>query len=156
MPRKSHDGQYYFLGRWFPWLPCANDIYSNYWSYYFRSQTKVQKYFLTTHSVFQSQASGESSNEDTECVTGQLLLVSLYSGVRGPDVKCKLWKNRDLMGSPDRGCGLTMDSLHDTELCSAPTPTAKCKDWGPEDCNPLSLPRIPVGKDVHVDLSKLG
>lgn len=108
------------------------------------------------HTVFSSPKLLEKAQMKTECVTGQLLLVSLYSGVRGPDVKCKLWKNRDLMGSPDRGCGLTMDSLHDTELCSAPTPTAKCKDWGPEDCNPLSLPRIPVGKDVHVDLSKLG
>lgn len=86
------------------------------------------------------QASGESSNEDTECVTGQLLLVSLYYGVREPDMKCKLRKNPDLLGSPDRGCGLTMDSLYDTELCSATTPTAKCR-LGPRGLQSTLTPK---------------
>lgn len=102
------------------------------------SQTKVQKYFLTTQ-CFPVPGSGENSNEDTECVTGQLLVLSLYLGVRRPDMKCKLWKNHDLLGSPDRGCGLTMDT--DTKLCSATTLKAICKDWGPEDYDQLLLPR---------------
>lgn len=45
------------------------------------SQTKVQKYFLKTQ-CFPVPGFGESSNEDTECVTGQLLLVSLFGGER--------------------------------------------------------------------------
>lgn len=156
MPRKSHDGQYYFLGRWFPWLPCANDIYSNYWSYYFRSQTKVQKYFLTIHSVFQSQASGESSNEDTECVTGQLLLVSLYSGWEGliwnaNSGRTVTWWEvlTEAVAWPWTHCM--------TRSCAQPRPRQQNAKTGAQRTAIHSHSQgIPVGKDVHVDLSKLG
>jgi len=51
------------------------------------TEVSVSMHSSTTDGVFQSQASGESSNEDTKHVTGQLLLVPFFWEVRGPDTK---------------------------------------------------------------------
>lgn len=85
---------------------------------------------LKTHSVFQSQASQESSNEDRRHVTGQLLLVPLSWGVSGLDMKCRLCKNRDLSGSAGRGCSLTTDSQYDREVSTGVTPGTKMQRGG--------------------------
>lgn len=50
--------------------------------------------------------------------------------LKGPDRKCRLWKNGDLSGSPDRGCGLTTDSLYDGEVCPGMTPCSKMQRPG--------------------------
>lgn len=142
-------GHCYFLGRWFPWFPWANQVYSNYWSYCCFEALKLKfRSISSKHSVFQFQAL-EKAQMKTQSVSQDSCCWCLCSGVRGPDMKCKLGKNHGLLGSPDRGCGLTVDS--DTELCSATTLTAKCKDWGPEDCYQLSFPRNSCGKGCPCD-----
>lgn len=98
----------------------------------------------TTRSVFQCQASGESSNEDIKHVPGQLLLVPLS------------WK--DLIGNAGSGRMVTCrEALTEAvawpqtrcmmERCAQAWPhAAKCKDQGVEDYDQLSLPRNSCGK----------
>lgn len=126
-------GQCYLPGRPFPWLPWANEVYSNYWSYYFCSQTKLQKYlYAFLHNTqcfpvpsFWRELKWRHKACHRTAAAGPSLL-----GVREPDTKCRLWKNRDLSGSPDGGCGLTTHLLYDREVCPAVTPCSKMRRLG--------------------------
>lgn len=146
------EGQCYLPGRPCMWLPWANEVYSNYWTYYFHSQMKLQKYLYLCLSpqqtVFQSQASGEeNSNKDIQHRTGQLLLASL-GGWERLMLHDKSWKNHDLPGSSDRGCGWNTDVLYDRHLCRRDVDKTIMINHHSQGVN--------EGKNVHEDISKLG
>lgn len=80
----STEGQCYFPGRQFTWLPWANEAYSNYWSYYCGSQMKLQKYLYLClplqHTVFSSPKLLKKAQMKTEGMSQASCCWSLSPG----------------------------------------------------------------------------